>query len=145
MLVSPRLFSWSPMREFSDLSCVFSTTLLFLRNYARLSCLVSNLNAPLIYGICAHPLVKLDSLLPGRLNIAPIIADTRIGIAILSEPHAMELQTGGIAVKPISEGKIERLVTLLRSQAASQPTLAEDLRTEAHYFDDNKERMRHPK
>ena len=29
--------------------------------------------------------------------------------------------------------------------AASRPELAEDLRTEANYFEDNKERMRYPK
>ena len=45
----------------------------------------------------------------------------------------------------LDEGKSERLVTLLRSQAASRPELAEDLRTEANYFEDNKERMRYPK
>jgi hypothetical protein len=48
----------------------------------------------------------------------------------------------------LDEGKIERLVALLRSQAASHPALAEDLaeelRTEANYFEDNKERMRYP-
>jgi hypothetical protein len=45
----------------------------------------------------------------------------------------------------LDEGKIERLIALLRSQAASRPELAEDLRTEANYFEDNKERMRYPK
>jgi hypothetical protein len=45
----------------------------------------------------------------------------------------------------LDEGKIERLVALLRSQAASHPELAEDLRTEANYFEDHKERMRYPK
>jgi len=45
----------------------------------------------------------------------------------------------------LDEGQIERLVALLRSQAASHPKLAEDLRTEANYFEDNKERMRYPK
>jgi hypothetical protein len=45
----------------------------------------------------------------------------------------------------LDEGKIERLVALLRSQAPSHPELAEDLRTEANYFEDNKERMRYPK
>jgi hypothetical protein len=44
----------------------------------------------------------------------------------------------------LDEGKIERLVALLRSQAASHPELAEDLRTEANYFEVNKERMRYP-
>jgi hypothetical protein len=45
----------------------------------------------------------------------------------------------------LDEGKIEPLVRLLRAQAASRPELAEDLRTEANYFEDNKERMRYPK
>jgi hypothetical protein len=45
----------------------------------------------------------------------------------------------------LDEGKIERLIALLRSQAASRPELAEDLRTEANYFEDNQERMRYPK
>jgi hypothetical protein len=45
----------------------------------------------------------------------------------------------------LDEGKIERLVRLLRAQAASRPELAEDLRTEANYFEDNQERMRYPK
>ena len=45
----------------------------------------------------------------------------------------------------LDQGKIERLVASLRSQAASRPELAEDLRTEANYFEDNKERMRYPK
>jgi len=45
----------------------------------------------------------------------------------------------------LDEGKIERLVALLRSQAVSHPELAEDLRSEANYFEDNKERMRYPK
>lgn len=44
----------------------------------------------------------------------------------------------------LDEGKIERLVALLRVPAASHPELAEDLRTEANYFEDNKERMRYP-
>jgi hypothetical protein len=45
----------------------------------------------------------------------------------------------------LDQGKIERLVASLRSQAASRPELAENLRTEANYFEDNKERMRYPK
>jgi hypothetical protein len=45
----------------------------------------------------------------------------------------------------LDQGKIERLVACLRSQAASRPELAENLRTEANYFEDNKERMRYPK
>jgi hypothetical protein len=45
----------------------------------------------------------------------------------------------------LDQGKIERLVASLRSQSASRPELAEDLRTDANYFEDNKERMRYPK
>jgi hypothetical protein len=45
----------------------------------------------------------------------------------------------------LDQGKIERLVASLRSQAASHPQLAEDIRTEANYFEANKERMRYPK
>jgi hypothetical protein len=45
----------------------------------------------------------------------------------------------------LDQGKIERLVASLRTQAASHPELAEDIRIEANYFEDNKERMRYPK
>jgi len=45
----------------------------------------------------------------------------------------------------LDQGKIERLIALLRSQAASRPELAEDIRTEANYFEASKERMRYPK
>jgi hypothetical protein len=45
----------------------------------------------------------------------------------------------------LDQGKIERLVASLRSQGASHSELAENLRTEANYFEDNKERMRYPK
>jgi hypothetical protein len=44
----------------------------------------------------------------------------------------------------LDHGKIERLVVSLRSVVASHPELAEQIRTEAHYFEDNKERMRYP-
>jgi hypothetical protein len=44
----------------------------------------------------------------------------------------------------LDNGKIERLVASLRSVAASHPELAEQIRTEANYFEDNKERMRYP-
>jgi hypothetical protein len=36
-------------------------------------------------------------------------------------------------------------VASLRSLAASHPELAEDIRAEANYFEDNQERMRYPK
>jgi len=45
----------------------------------------------------------------------------------------------------LDDGKIERLIASLRSVAASHPELAEDIWTEANYFDNNKERMRYPK
>jgi hypothetical protein len=45
----------------------------------------------------------------------------------------------------LEQGKIERLVAALRSQAASHPELAEDIRSQANYFEDNKERMRYPR
>ena len=45
----------------------------------------------------------------------------------------------------LDNGKIERLVASLRSVAASHPDLAEDIFTEANYFENNKERMRYPK
>jgi hypothetical protein len=44
----------------------------------------------------------------------------------------------------LDQGKIERLVASLRSQA-THLELAEDIRTEANYFEANKERMRYPK
>jgi hypothetical protein len=62
-------------------------------------------------------------------------------------PHDSPAQKRWVMVRKdkLDEGKIERLVALLRSQAASYPELAEALRTEANYFEDNKERMRYPK
>ena len=45
----------------------------------------------------------------------------------------------------LDDGKIERLVALLRSVAAVHPDLTEDIFTEANYFENNKERMRYPK
>jgi hypothetical protein len=44
----------------------------------------------------------------------------------------------------LDEGKIEALVRSLRLVAASHPELAEEIRTEANYFESNKERMRYP-
>jgi hypothetical protein len=45
----------------------------------------------------------------------------------------------------LDDGKIEDLVASLRSLEASHPGLAEDIRTEANYFEGNKEPMRYPK
>jgi hypothetical protein len=62
-------------------------------------------------------------------------------------PHDSPAQKRWVMVRKdkLDEGKIERLVALLRSQAASHPELAKDIHTEANYFEDNKERMRYPK
>jgi hypothetical protein len=45
----------------------------------------------------------------------------------------------------LDKGKIEKLVSLLRSLTTSHPFLAEKIRTEAVYFESNAERMRYPK
>jgi hypothetical protein len=45
----------------------------------------------------------------------------------------------------LDEGKIEDLVTSLRSIVSSNPELAEKIRIEADYFEKNTERMRYPK
>ncbi len=45
----------------------------------------------------------------------------------------------------LDEGKIEDLVASLRSLETSSPGLAENIRTEANYFERNQERMRYPK
>ena len=45
----------------------------------------------------------------------------------------------------LDDGKIEALVRSLRSVAASHPELAEQIHTEANYFEGHKERMRYPK
>jgi hypothetical protein len=45
----------------------------------------------------------------------------------------------------LDQGKIEKLVSLLRSLTTSHPFLAEKIRTEADYFESNAERMRYPK
>jgi hypothetical protein len=44
----------------------------------------------------------------------------------------------------LDEGRIEALVRSLRSVAASHPELAEQILTEANYFESNQERMRYP-
>jgi hypothetical protein len=44
----------------------------------------------------------------------------------------------------LDDGKIEALVRLLHSTAVSHSELAEQIRTEANYFESNKERMRYP-
>jgi hypothetical protein len=44
----------------------------------------------------------------------------------------------------LDEGKIEALVRSLRSGAAAHAEVAEEIRTEANYFESHKERMRYP-
>jgi Alcohol dehydrogenase transcription factor Myb/SANT-like len=44
----------------------------------------------------------------------------------------------------LDEGRIEHLVTTLRSIDSASPELAEKIRTEAGYFDNNAKRMRYP-
>jgi hypothetical protein len=45
----------------------------------------------------------------------------------------------------LDKGKIEKLVTALRSLRHTNPEVVEKIRTEAEYFDKNAERMRYPK
>ena len=45
----------------------------------------------------------------------------------------------------LDKGKIEKLVTSLRSIKSANPEVSEKIRTEADYFDRNAERMRYPK
>jgi Uncharacterised protein family (UPF0236) len=45
----------------------------------------------------------------------------------------------------LDKGKIEKLVTALRCLIGTNPELAEKIRTEADYFERNRERMRYPK
>jgi hypothetical protein len=45
----------------------------------------------------------------------------------------------------LDKGKIEELVAALRAIDSLNPELLEKIRTEADYFDNNKERMRYPK
>jgi hypothetical protein len=49
------------------------------------------------------------------------------------------------SILAMHDGKIEILVRLLRATAVSHPDLAEQIGTEIHYFETNKERMRYPK
>jgi len=61
-------------------------------------------------------------------------------------PNDSPAQKRWVMVRKVKlyQGKIERLVASLRSQAAAHP-LAEDIRTEANYFEAHKERIRYPK
>ena len=44
----------------------------------------------------------------------------------------------------LDQGRIEKLVEALRSIKSSHPEVVEKLRTEAHYFERNAQRMRYP-
>ena len=46
---------------------------------------------------------------------------------------------------PVGQGKIEKLVGVLRALPSRHPAIAEKIRTEADYFERNAERMRYPK
>jgi hypothetical protein len=61
-------------------------------------------------------------------------------------PNDSPAQSRGVWVRKdkLDEGKIEVLVGSLHLVAASHPELAEEIRTEANYFESNKERMRYP-
>ena len=45
----------------------------------------------------------------------------------------------------LDKGKIEKLISVLRSIASGHPAIAEKIRTEADYFERNADRMRYPK
>ena len=63
-------------------------------------------------------------------------------------PNDEAKQTAWIKVhqtRLLDKGKIERLVTSLRSIYTTNPELATKIRTEADYFERNAERMRYPK
>ena len=45
----------------------------------------------------------------------------------------------------LDKGKIEKLVSALRSISSTNPEVVEKLRTEADYFERNADRMRYPK
>jgi hypothetical protein len=45
----------------------------------------------------------------------------------------------------LDKGKIEKLVTALRSLRDTNPAVVEKIRTEAEYFEKNAERMRYPR
>jgi hypothetical protein len=61
-------------------------------------------------------------------------------------PHDSPAQRRWVMVRKdkLDEGKIEALIRSLRSVACSHPELAEEICTEANYFENNKERMRYP-
>jgi len=68
----------------------------------------------------------------------------RLGAKLYPNDSPAQKRWVMVRKEKLDEGKIERLVASLRSQAASHPELAEDIRIETNYFEDNKERMRYP-
>jgi hypothetical protein len=69
------------------------------------------------------------------------------GLAAKLYPNDSPSQMRWVMVEKdkLDEGKIESLVTALRSLEACYPGLAETIHTEANYFEAHKERMRYPK
>ncbi len=69
-------------------------------------------------------------------------------VARLLHPHQERNQKAWRKAHPkrlLDQGKIERLVSVLRSLASDHPEVAEKMRTEAYYLERNTERMRYPK
>ncbi|MFI5098868.1 MAG: ISKra4 family transposase [Candidatus Acidiferrales bacterium] len=69
-------------------------------------------------------------------------------VARLLHPNQERNQKAWMKTHPkrlLDQGKIERLVSVLRSLASLHPEVAEKIRTEADYFERNMERMRYPK
>jgi hypothetical protein len=68
--------------------------------------------------------------LSGKLHPSDVAAKRRW---VMSQQHFLD------------DGKIELLVNRLRAQGTKRPELAEDIATEANYFERNTARMRYPK
>jgi hypothetical protein len=63
-------------------------------------------------------------------------------------PHEESKQKAWMKVhqkRLLDKGKIEKLVGALRAIRTTNPQMAENMRTEADYFERNAERMRYPK
>ena len=63
---------------------------------------------------------------------------------LYSHPEAEQRRWAMIHQDLLEEGKIEELVVALRAIDGSTPEVAEKIRVEAGYFDNNQERMRYP-
>ena len=64
--------------------------------------------------------------------------------SLYSHPEAEQRRWAMIHQDLLEEGKIEELVVALRAIDGSTPEVAEKIRVEAGYFDNNQERMRYP-